>query len=174
VGNTSAYAVPHDCYECAGDDRWCVIAVEDDEQWRALCSVIGRSELAEDERFLGVARLRNRDDVDALLSDWTRRHEAPEVMNLLQAAGVPAGVVQSGLDLVADTHLEARGFIETVQHPVLGAIRLAGSPLKFSSGAHEPLSSSPPLGADNAYVITEVLGYERAQLERWEEEEVVY
>jgi crotonobetainyl-CoA:carnitine CoA-transferase CaiB-like acyl-CoA transferase len=51
---------------------------------------------------------------------------------------------------------------------------VAGLPLQFSEGGHEELVSPPPLGADNAYVITELLGYERAELERWESEHVVY
>lgn len=175
VGNESPNTAPHNCYPCAGEDRWCVIAVESDEQWRALCTVIGRPELLDDERFTrALERWRNRSELDALLSDWTRKHAPVEVMQRLQAAGVPAGVVQSGSDLCSDVHLAARGFIETVQHPVLGAIPVAGLPLQFSEGGHEALVSPPTLGADNAFVVTELLGYERAQLERWESEHVVY
>lgn len=175
TGNESPYLVPHNCYPCAGRDRWCVIAVEDDDQWRALCLAIDRPELSGDRRFATLReRQRRRAEVDSVVSEWTVRHDPLEVMRRLQAAGVPAGVVQSGADLARDEHLETRGFIETVQHPVLGAVPVAGLPLQFDDGGHEAVVSPPPLGADNEYVITELLGYEHDDLERWVQEEVVY
>jgi crotonobetainyl-CoA:carnitine CoA-transferase CaiB-like acyl-CoA transferase len=175
AGNHSAHMAPHGCYRCAGEDRWCVIAVADDRQWQALCDVTGLPELASDPRFATlVGRARNRDELDRLISTWTERHDAHEVMDRLQAAGVPAGAVQSGADLAADEHLAARGFIETVRHPVLGEMPMAGLPMQFSAGAHEPYSSPPPLGADNEYVIVELLGHDRAEFERYEREQIVY
>jgi crotonobetainyl-CoA:carnitine CoA-transferase CaiB-like acyl-CoA transferase len=175
VGNVSAHMAPHGCYRCAGEDRWCVIAVASDAQWRALCELIAAPSLAEEPRFATfVERARNREELDGLISDWTAKTDAFEVMNRLQAAGVPAGVVQSGGDLAADPHLAARGFIETVHHPVLGDMPMAGLPMQFSAGGHEPYRSPPPLGADNAYVVTELLGHDRAELERLEREEIVY
>jgi crotonobetainyl-CoA:carnitine CoA-transferase CaiB-like acyl-CoA transferase len=175
VGNESSHMAPHNCYPCAGEDRWCVIAVEDDRAWAALCDAIGQPELAADPRFATfVGRARNRGVLDALISAWTAQHDPFEVMNRLQAAGVAAGVVQTGGDLAADEHLAARGFVETVGHPVLGEMPMAGLPLQFSDGGHEPYVSPPPLGADNEYVITELLGHSRADYERWVGEEVVY
>ena len=156
VGNDCAELAVHGCYPCAGEDRWCVIAVENDAQWRALSQVIGSEPDAEQ------------------IAAWTRERDAFEVMERLQSAGVPAGVVQSGADLAADPHLAARGFIETTHHPVLGDMPMAGLPLHFSAGGHEPYRSPPPLGADNEYVITELLGHSREELARWEAEQVVY
>ena len=175
VGNESAHMAPHGCYPCRGNDRWCVIAVESDWQWDALCEVIGQPSPAADPRFATfTGRLHNREALDELISSWTAQHDPFDVMNSLQAAGVPAGVVASGGDLAADEHLAARGFIQTTSHPVLGEMPMAGLPLQFSSGGHEPYRSPPPLGADNEYVITELLGHGRDELERWENEQVVY
>jgi crotonobetainyl-CoA:carnitine CoA-transferase CaiB-like acyl-CoA transferase len=175
VGNHSAHMAPHGCYRCAGDDRWCVIAVRSDSEWRALCEQIARPELAEDERFASfTARLRHEAELDDLISERTAARDPFELMEALQAAGVPAGVVQSGGDLAADPHLAARGFIETVEHPVLGAMAMAGLPLQFSDGGHEPYRSPPPLGADNEYVITELLGRDPAEFERLKQQEIVY
>jgi crotonobetainyl-CoA:carnitine CoA-transferase CaiB-like acyl-CoA transferase len=175
VGNDSAHMAPHGCYPCAGEDRWCVIAVENDRQWRDLCETIGQPALAGDPRFATfVERARNKAELDRLISAWTAGCDPFEVMNRLQALGVPAGVVQSGGDLAADEHLAARGFIETLRHPLLGDMPMAGLPMQFSAGGHEPYRSPPPLGADNAYVITELLGRDSAELERLEREEIVY
>ena len=173
VGNDSTELAPHGCYPCAGDDRWCVIAVEDGEQWHALCRATGLP--ADDPRFATLAgRLRHKARLDELIAAWTSARDPFEVMEQLQEAGVPAGVVQSGADLAADPHLAARGFVETVRHPVLGEMAMAGLPLHFSEGSHEPYASPPPLGADNEYVITELLGHSREELARWEAEQVVY
>jgi crotonobetainyl-CoA:carnitine CoA-transferase CaiB-like acyl-CoA transferase len=175
VGNTSPHMEPHNCFPCLGEDRWCVIAVENDEQWSSLCAVIGNAALASDRRFATLtARKTNREELFALIADWTRRHEAASVMEFLQTAGVPAGVVQGGNDLAADEQLKARGFIEVVDHPILGKMPMAGLPMHFSEGRHESLKSPPPLGSDNEYVITEILGHSIEDLKRWEEEQVVY
>ena len=175
VGNDWPYASPHGCYRCRGDDRWCVIAVETDAQWRSFCAVVGRPELAEDPRFVSLPlRRRHRDDLDALINDWTKERDPQDVMHALQARGVPAGAVQTGSDLAQDPQLIARGFIERVRHPVLGEIPLAGLPLHFRSGAHEPFRSPPPLGADNPYAICEILGYSKAEFSEWERGQVVF
>jgi crotonobetainyl-CoA:carnitine CoA-transferase CaiB-like acyl-CoA transferase len=175
VGNLSPHMEPHNCFPCLGDDRWCVIAVQNDTQWVHLCTAMGQPELASDERFSTLlARRKNRQELFDLISAWTRRREAASAMELLQSVGVPAGVVQGGSDLAADAQLKARGFIEIVDHPILGKMPMAGLPMHFSDGRHDSLKSPPPLGSDNEYVITEILGHSADDLKRWEEEEVVY
>ena len=173
VGNESADLVPHNCYPCAGDDRWCVIAIGSDARVGGCFARVAC--LEPDARFDTFAgRLHHRAELDELISAWTSRHDPFEVMNRLQEGGVAAGVVQSGADLAADPQFAARGFIETTGHPVLGDMPMAGLPLQFSEGGHEPYASPPPLGADNEYVISELLGHSREELERWQREEVVY
>jgi crotonobetainyl-CoA:carnitine CoA-transferase CaiB-like acyl-CoA transferase len=175
TGNESPVCVPHNCYPCAGEDRWCVVVVEDDDQWQALCTVMGRPELANDERFSDLSRrTRNRARIDELIAEWTKEHDPEVVMDRLQAAGVAAAVVQSGWDLLADRHLRARGFVKTIRHPLLGEIPVAGTPLRFDGAEHARFTSPPPLGADNEYVVSEVLGHSRAELESWRDEQVVY
>jgi crotonobetainyl-CoA:carnitine CoA-transferase CaiB-like acyl-CoA transferase len=175
VGNTSPYMEPHDCFPCLGEDRWVVIAVQDDEQWRSLCKVMDQPDLAHDVRFeTFAARRRNRLSLFSLMAEWTRRQEASEVMTRLQEAGVPAGVVQGGADLAADEQLRARGFIEKVTHPILGEMPMAGLPMRFSDGSHEPLQSPPPLGSDNEYLVTQVLGRPASDLPRLVAERVIY
>ena len=172
VGNESAHFAPHNCYPCEGEDRWCVIAVATDGEWAALRGVAG---LAPDARFdTFTGRLHHRAELDELISTWTSQHDPFDVMSRLQEAGVAAGVVQTGADLAADPQFAARGFIQTTSHPVLGEMPMAGLPLRFSQGGHEPYASPPPLGADNEYVITELLGHSREELARWEREEIVY
>ena len=123
VGNRSPYHAPYGIYACRGDDRWCVIATEDDAQWCSLAAAIGRPELAGDARFRSTAdRIRNRGELDAVIEEWTRRRDPHEVMRMLQADGIPCGAVQNGADLVTnDPHLQARGFLGTHENPALRA-----------------------------------------------------
>ena len=167
VGNRSPYHAPYGIYPCAGDDRWCVIATEDDAQWRALAAAIGRPELIDDERFKGMAdRVRNREALDAVIEEWTRTRDRHEVMNRLQADGIPCGAVQNGADLVNDPHLQARGFLGTHDNPRFGRITLPCLPIRF---VHHPVEQDwvfPELGRDTDRTLRDVLGYDEARIQR--------
>ncbi len=160
VGNDWPYSTPHGCYPCKGEDRWCVIAVETDVQWRALAVTIGRPELAEDGRFSTFeARRQNRAELEALLSSWTRDQDCHDVMRKLQRAGVPSGAVQNGADLAHDEHLKARGFLIEQQNPRLGRVILPGFPMRFSACPTDPNWEFPVLGHHNEAVFSDLLGY---------------
>ena len=167
VGNRSPYHAPYGIYACRGDDRWCVIATEDEAQWRALASAIGRPELIDDPRFEGMAdRVRNREELDAVIEEWTRTRDRHEVMNRLQADGVPCGAVQNGADLVNDPHLQARGFLGTHDNPRFGRITLPCLPIRF---VHHPVEQDwvfPELGRDTDRTLRDVLGYDDARIQR--------
>jgi crotonobetainyl-CoA:carnitine CoA-transferase CaiB-like acyl-CoA transferase len=174
IGNDWPYAAPHNCYPCLGEDRWVVIAVDSDEQWRALAGALDRPDLARDPRYETLTARRKRlEEIDELISAWTRRREAHSVMHQLQQAGVPCGVVQSGEDLFHDLHLRERGFIGGVEHPTLGHVPLPIVPLHVSDGGVEPLRCSDMLGAHTEYVICQLLGYSKEQLEEWRAAEIL-
>lgn len=164
-GNDWRYAAPHNCYACSGDDRWCVVAVETDAQWQALCAVIGRPDLGADARLSTLGgRRQHLDLLDTAVADWMRPREAHAAMRDLQAAGIPAGVVQTGEDLLHDPHLHARGFIGIVEHPTLGRSPVAGQPMHISNGELEPPAWTAELGKHNDYVLGDILGYSREQI----------
>ncbi|MBS1868429.1 MAG: CoA transferase [Actinobacteria bacterium] len=174
IGNDWPGAAPHNCYPCEGDDRWCVIAVETDEQWQRLCEAIGRPELAADAGFATLAARRGRlDEIDELLAAWTSRRDAHEVMRLLQAAAVPCGAVQKAEDLYADPQLRTRELVRMTRHAAFGEIPVATLPIHFAElQLHEP-EAMRELGADNAHVFCDLLGYTREQLAEWQETDVV-
>ena len=173
-GNASPDYAPHNCYPCRGADRWCVIAVESDDQWRTLASLLGRSYLADRFRNL-AARQENVAAIDALVSAWTRELDAHEVMHRLQRAGVPAGVVQTAEDLFNDPHLRDRGFIniDGIDHPTLGHMPLPALPLHISDGGIDDMRCSDMLGAHTEYAICNLLGYSREQLVAWQQEQIL-
>lgn len=159
MGNHSPFAAPHGCYRCRGEDRWCVLAVETDEQWQALGRLLG-PEIVQDQRFSTLdGRLRHREELNALIERWTQEKDGHEIMETLQRVGVPCGVVQNGADLVADPHLRERGFLVEVHNQRLGRVVLPGFPLRFANCTIKHKWEFPELGRDNEEVLHAVLGY---------------
>jgi len=120
-GNRHPAAVPHNAYPCEGDDRWVAIAVHTDEEWQALCRVMGNSKLADDLRFKSfLSRKENEKELDAIIGKWTENYLTKEVMLLLQNAGVPAGIVSSSQDLFEDPQIRHRNHYVRMAHKEIG------------------------------------------------------
>jgi crotonobetainyl-CoA:carnitine CoA-transferase CaiB-like acyl-CoA transferase len=161
-GNAVPWASPHGVYPCAGDDRWCAIAVVDDAEWRALRAVVGWTAEARFETLEG--RVAARDEIDAQLAAWTRAQSAVEVAERLQAVGISAMPVLDPNDVRADPHLAARGAIVTVEHPEIGAERHIGNPIRFGRSTLVPGGPSPLLGQHTESVLGRLLGLTRAEV----------
>jgi crotonobetainyl-CoA:carnitine CoA-transferase CaiB-like acyl-CoA transferase len=166
IGNASAGAAPHDCYPCKGEDRWCVIAAENEQQWSALAKIIGGG-VDQNPRFVTAAnRLRHRDELNAVIARWTREKDAYEIVDRLQRAGVPCGVVQTGEDLANDPHLKDRGFIVAVENPRLGRVVLPNFPLQFANARLTRRWEFPVLGRDTETILREVVGYKEDRIKQ--------
>jgi len=173
-GNHYAAAAPHGCYRCQGEDRWCVISARDDDEWRAFCRVIGRGELVSDARFVNLqARLNNRAELDGIVQQWTEARPAEEVMVQCQSGGVPAGVVQTGADLLQDVQLRHRNYFSPFADSLIGPFEIPRSGFLFRGVNEEPLRLPNRLGADNDPILSELLGYDRATIEQWRQEEIL-
>jgi benzylsuccinate CoA-transferase BbsF subunit len=159
-GNRVVDAAPHNAYRCLGEDRWCTIAVFTDAEWRAFCRVIGSPALADDPGFATLrARKENEEELDVLVNRWTSLRTAEDVMESMQKAGVAAGVVETGEDLMdKDPQLRHRRFFIELEYPGIGKYRTqTGNHFKLSKYTPE-LSVAPLLGEHNDYVFKEVLG----------------
>ena len=168
IGNRHRQFAPQGCYRCAGTDAWCALSVRDDEEWGALCRVIGQAALAGDPRFsTAVARRANHDAIDVIITQWTTTVTKIEAMERLQAAGVAAGAVLDGRDLHFDPHLKARGLVEMVPYPEergMGPRRpLIGRPWKFSANPLSITGPAPAYGQHNGEVLREILGYDESR-----------
>jgi len=173
-GNHYVLAAPHGCYRCQGEDRWCVISARTEQEWRSFCGVIGRVDLATEARFMSLpARLKNRTELDAVVQEWTQTQTAEEVMAKLQAAGVPAGVVQTGADLLADAQLRHRKYFASFADSLIGPFEIPRSGILFRGMDEEPLRLPNRFGSDNDQILGELLGYEQATIDQWRAEEVL-
>ncbi len=169
------HAAPHNSYRCAGRpdapgpgrNDWCVIACFTDEEWRALVQVMGRPAWASDPKFATLlGRLEHQDEMDPQIEAWTKTLNKYEVMERLQAAGVPAAPVQSMSDRVErDPQLRHRGaFAARAAHPILGERIYEGMPMRMENAPWEVWRHGPLLGQDNDYVLKEVLGLSESEV----------
>ena len=107
------------------------------------------------------ARLRNQDALDEVIGEWTRGQPALALMERLQAANVPAGVVQDLPSIVYDDpQLQSRDFITTNTHGVLGEHLTDGTPARLSRTPAQRIAAGPRLGADNESILGDLLGYD--------------
>ncbi len=148
---------PYDTYECA--DGYVALIVISDRQWRAVADVIGRDDLADDERYArNRARIARATEVDALVTGWTSERPKAEVAAAFAAAGVPVAQVRDIDEVVHDQHLTERGFISWAQHPEMGRIPRAQSPIRWHGSELPPLRWHRPVGADNEAIFGELAG----------------
>jgi benzylsuccinate CoA-transferase BbsF subunit len=174
-GNRSAYMAPHNCYRCKGEDQWCVVAVSSDAEWRRFCKAIGNPDWTGDSRFTTLAsRLENVEELDRLVEEWTSRQDNYEVMNLLQEAGVAAGVVQTVEDeFRRDRQLMAREFFEEIEHLKKGKVFAPGIPLGLTGTPGRTRCAGAAVGQDNEYVFGKLLGLTEAEIQAYMVAEVI-
>lgn len=159
---------PHGCFQCRADgddildERWLAIVCRDDDEWQALGAVMGDPDWCREEAFRSrEARCENADELDRHISAWTRDQDANELMYTLQSAGVPAGIVQTGIDLAeSDPQLQAHEFIRFMDepHPRLGKTFADRLPIYFEKTPCEIYERSRLLGEDNVSVLADWLG----------------
>jgi crotonobetainyl-CoA:carnitine CoA-transferase CaiB-like acyl-CoA transferase len=174
-GNFSPWAAPHGCYRCKGDDRWCVISVETQEEWLRFCDVVGHSEWATDPRFADLsARVSHKKELDAVIESWTGRYTPHQVMLILQHDGIAAGVVQTAEDLYRDPHLRERGFARDVYHNQVGWVTRAGPSVRLAEGdGYSRDEFAHSAGEDNEAVFGELLGMSTETIAALKEREVL-
>ena len=158
VGNRSEYSAPHGAYRCKGTDRWCVIAVSSQEEWRAFCRTTGHDEWSTDPRFRNIqSRKAHEDELDRLVEEWTAMRSPGEVMTILQQAGVPAGIVQDSVDLSErDPQLKHRSFYQVLDHPEIGKYHATAPAFRLSRAGFE-VRRAPLLGEHNEHVLKSIL-----------------
>ncbi|HEX5023423.1 MAG TPA: CoA transferase, partial [Candidatus Binatia bacterium] len=173
-GNFSATAAPHGCYQCKGDDRWCVIAIQSQEEWMRFCELADHREWLSDHRFSEpAARLTYRHELDYWIAKWTAQYTPHQVMIMLQRAGIAAGVVQNAEDLYRDPHLRERGFAREVFHPQVGWVTRAGPTVRMANQAPAPVGFSHVAGEDNETVLGEILGLSAEEIRDLTERQVL-
>ncbi len=175
AGNKCDYAAPHNAYRCTGQDRWCAIAVFSDDEWRKCSAAMGQPELGDDARFSTLtARKRNEEELDSLINAWTTSQKAENVMKAMQDAGVAAGVVQTGEDVLdKDPQLKHRGLFAELEYPGIGKYRAQTGTHFLMSKYQVEMKPAPTMGQHNEYVMKDILGMPAAEYDLLVKEGVI-
>jgi crotonobetainyl-CoA:carnitine CoA-transferase CaiB-like acyl-CoA transferase len=172
--NRDPHMAPHGIYPCRGEDRWVAIAVSREGEWGRFVAAIGKPELKTNPKFATMpCRRENENELDAIVAGWTLGLTAEAVMELLQSAGVPAGVVAEGEDLLSDPQLAFRGHFIYLDHKVIGRHAYQAPAYRLSKTLHRVWKAAPCLGEDNRYVYREILGFTEEEISTLIEEGVI-
>lgn len=160
MGPDTVNIVPHSNYETK-DGAWVALACSNDRMWERLCNAMGRPELADDPRYAKPkARDDHRAEVNGIVSDWVRGLDSADVLAACEAAEAPASKLLSIADIFADPQYAARGNLQTLDDPRVGALTLPGPMPRMSRTPPELRTAGPALGSANSSVLGGLLGIE--------------
>jgi crotonobetainyl-CoA:carnitine CoA-transferase CaiB-like acyl-CoA transferase len=153
---------------CAGDDEWCVVSIESDDEWRCAAGVFHHPQWADDPRFAtGEARLANRDELVNMVSVWTRTLTPVRAAQLLQSSGVAAGPMHRPPDLLEDPQLIGRKLYSDMTHPLIDRpLPAETGPAPFRHIPPAPQRPAPVPGQDTVEICRGLLGMGAGEIEQ--------
>jgi crotonobetainyl-CoA:carnitine CoA-transferase CaiB-like acyl-CoA transferase len=159
-GNVGEFDAPSGVYACTGEDAYCVIDVNGDDQWVALAHAIGRPDLAERADYATAAdRVARRAELDDAVTDWIASKTPWEAQDVLQAAGVPAGAAAHVADLLENPQLLGRRQLASFEQPGFAEpLDVDMGPALFDNLAEPQLRPAPLMGADTRDICADLLG----------------
>ncbi len=164
TGATLPNVAPSNVYPTA-DEQLILIAANQDTVFARLAEVMGRPELAADERYAThSARGACMEELDGLIAEWTSTLDAQQLLDILHAGGVPAGRIFRAKEMFADPHFAARAAIVRVAHPEFGSLAMHNVFPRLSSTPGRVRHVGPELGEHNTDVYTGILGLDAAEL----------
>ena len=173
IGNSSPTMAPHGCYPTLVDDCWVVLAVADDREWATLVDEIDEP-WARDPRFETVGRrLEAAGELEAELLAWFVPQKRDDVVTRLRARGLRVGPANSPVDVLADRHLDERGFFQLIDREVVGTLPYPSLGIGFSATPASNRLPAPLLGEHNRQVLEGVLGLDGPALDRLEADGVI-
>jgi len=149
----------------ATSDGWVNVGAANQANWSRMLDAIGASQLSEDPRFLtNQDRMSNREELITELEKVFTQRTTEEWVTLLNDAGFPAGPILDIPQMHQDQQAVYREMITEVQHPVAGAVKTLGAPVKFHGTPGSVERAAPLLGQHSVEVLTEA-GYTQQELD---------
>ena len=164
-GNKSPNMAPHSVYPCKGTDRWCAIAVSNEQEWSNFTKAIGKPEWASQSKYSTMERRKkHEEELDKKISSWTSSRDAYKIMDLLQNHGVPAGVVQDTKDLLTRDPSYTKTHVVDMAHPEVDSMKIHGETISISD-VESKFDRAPLLGEHNDFVLGEILGIDESKID---------
>jgi len=156
------------------DGKAVMITCASDKLAFTFAKCAGQDWMLEDPRFQGnAARSQNQDWIDEQLVPWTKTKTREELVEIMQANGVPCCVINDIGDNWNDPHFKARDMLVTLPHPIAGEITMAGQPIKLSRTPAQLKTAGPVLGANNEEILGGVMGISAEELAALKEKGVI-
>ncbi len=169
MGNAHPNLAPYEAFRA--QDRWIVIGVANELQWKTFCAVIDRQDLRDDARFrTNGDRVAHRVELGEILSEVIASRPASEWLSALRKAGLPCGPINDVAAVFDHPQIQPRELILEVEHPQAGPIQLTGFPYKLNQTPAELRHPPPLLGEHTEDVLTEMLGYSKEDVARFQEQ----
>ena len=171
LGTAHRLNAPYQAFRAA--DGYFTVGAANDNLFPRFCALLGLEHLVGDARFADLARrLRNRAELERLIEAVTVRETRAHWLARCEAAGVPAGPINSVPEALADPHVRARGMVQELAHPQAGRVRALGNPVKMSLTPPVMAAAAPTLGQDTDAILRE-LGYTDHDIAALHEKQVV-
>lgn len=173
-GNSDPVIAPFDAFK--GKDGMFVMACGTDKFWRALCSAMGKPELAEDPRFINnSARVENYiPTLKNIIEAWSTQLTIDQLEDAIGAAGVPFGRIQNMQQACDSELIKRRNMLWDLYDPAFGReIRIPGTPIKMHGCEDAPRKAAPLLGEDTDRILSGLLGVDEAEIARLKEKAVI-
>ena len=174
MGNTTPGFAPQGVYLCDGTEQWVAISVATDAQWHRLRAALGEPGWANDPGYATYEGRRDgAQEIDKQLGEWAAGQPLEDAVERLIAHGVPAGAVRDFRSISSHPLFQARGFFETVDHPVVGTHPVAVLPFRWSGIDRWVREPAPTLGQHNHEVLASVLGLSDDEIAALEADQVI-
>ena len=173
MGPGTVNTVPHSHYPTK-DDSWIAIACTSDKIFARLAVLMGQGELAGEGRFGTIDRRQTaREEVDALVTAWTRERNRDEILTLCEAAQVPCGPIYGIDEIFEDPHFAARGNIDFVEDERIGKLAFPNVVPRLSATPGGIDRLGPPLGEAVDDVYGRILGLAEDEIAALREKGVI-
>jgi crotonobetainyl-CoA:carnitine CoA-transferase CaiB-like acyl-CoA transferase len=165
TGSAHILAAPYQAFPTA--DGWINVGGANQPNWERIVKVIGRPELAQDPRFrTNGDRMRNLEALTPIVGEALKARPSAHWIAEFERAGVPVGPVNRIGDMLEDPQVRAREMVVELEHPVAGATRALGLPVKLSRTPGKVERAAPLLGQHTREILAE-LGYSAAQVDEF-------
>ncbi|MBL4954344.1 CoA transferase [Neobacillus sp. YIM B02564] len=153
IGSRHPISSPFDIFKA--QDGYIVIAVANDSLFKRLCSIMGRPELEQDERFCKDAlRTKHVDELKLIIEDWLRAYTVEEAVEMMNNGGVPSSPILNIQEICEDDHIAVREMLVELEHPIAGKTKILGNPVKFSKTPAIINKPSPSLGEHTDEILS--------------------